>query len=263
MKPPLYRWQGSLFWWVEVFCMRAVRQALSFLLTLGVLTHFTSPSFCLALPTMTQFHEWSHSLWGSLSASINRHWCCSLCLLHMFFLRSAAASHFLRSSPVFCDAPVDIHGWSHNFPFIHPREALLVGHWVTTLPLFSCGIHFISPPTEVFLHGVGLVHLSHAWWLPLHKGMPTCDVMRRSQFQWRTWLSVLVHHFIRGDICWDLMHHLPSILFPPILDLPLSLKSICLHYYMVTRLQVHCTYLSVVTPFLLAFFHHWLGLHLP
>ena len=43
------------------------------------------------------------------------------------------------------------------------------------------------------------------------------------------WPSALVHHFIRGDVCHNLMHHLPCILFPPILDLPLSLKSICLH----------------------------------
>ena len=36
------------------------RQVLSFLLTWGVLTHFTPPLFCLALPTMTQFCEWLH-----------------------------------------------------------------------------------------------------------------------------------------------------------------------------------------------------------
>ena len=24
MKPPLYRWQGSLFWWVGAFCIREV-----------------------------------------------------------------------------------------------------------------------------------------------------------------------------------------------------------------------------------------------
>ena len=66
------------------------------------------------------------------------------------------------------DAPVDVHGRSHNFPFIHPREALLVGHWMTTLPLFSCGIHFIPPLTEVVLCGVGLVHLSHVWQLSIH-----------------------------------------------------------------------------------------------
>ena len=60
------------------------------------------------------------------------------------------------------DAPVGIHGRSHNFPFIHPSEALLVGHWVTALPLFSCGINFVPPAIEVVLHGVGLVQLSHA-----------------------------------------------------------------------------------------------------
>ena len=60
------------------------------------------------------------------------------------------------------DAPVDVYGRSCNFLLIHPREALLVGHWVIALPLFSCGIDFILPLTEVVLHGVGLVHLSHA-----------------------------------------------------------------------------------------------------
>ena len=34
------------------------------------------------------------------------------------------------------DAAVDIHNPSHNFPFLHPREAFQVGHWVTTLPLW-------------------------------------------------------------------------------------------------------------------------------
>ena len=84
------------------------------------------------------------------------------------------------------DTPVDIHGWNHNFQVINPREALLVGHWVTALPLFSCGIHFGSPPIEVVLHGIRLVHLSCVWWLPIHKGMPPSDTMRRSQFWWRT-----------------------------------------------------------------------------
>ena len=74
---------------------------------------------------------------------------------------------------------------------------------------------------------------------------------------------MLVCHFIGGDVSHDLMHHLPCILFPPILDLPLSLKSICLHYYQVARFQVHCAYLSIIVPFLLACFHHRSGLHLP
>ena len=67
---------------------------------MGVTYPFHSPHFCLALPTMIQFHDWLHSSWGSLSASINRHGCCSLCLTYMFLLRSAATSHYLWSSPI-------------------------------------------------------------------------------------------------------------------------------------------------------------------
>ena len=49
------------------------------------------------------------------------------------------------------------------------------------------------------------------------------------RFQWRThdlpcWFMSL---YKRGCLLHDLMHHLPSLFFPPILDLPLSLKSIC------------------------------------
>ena len=80
-------------------CQRG-REMLSFFLTWGLLTCFTSPHFCLALPTMTQFCDWSHSSWGSLSAHINGHEHCSLCLTYVFLLRSAATSHYLWSSPV-------------------------------------------------------------------------------------------------------------------------------------------------------------------
>ena len=87
--------------------------------------------------------------------------------------------------PSSVDALADVHGRSYNFPLIHPREVLLTGHWVTTLPLHSCGIIISSICLEVGLHGVGLVHLSHAWWTPIHKGMPASDMTRRSQFWWR------------------------------------------------------------------------------
>ena len=82
--------------------------------------------------------------------------------LHMCSFQGLQPNHVtcgLHLSSV--DASVDVHGRSHNFPFFHPREALLVGHWVTALPLSSCGILPISPLTEVVLHGVVLVHLSH------------------------------------------------------------------------------------------------------
>ena len=152
----------------------------------GYLPISLPPYFCLALPALTQFSEWQHSSLGLLSASINgyRH---RPSALHMCSFWGLQPNHFtcgLHLSSV--DALVDIHGLSCNFPFFHPREALLVGHWVTAFPSFSCSVLFSSPPMEVVLHGVGLVHLSCVWWLPLHKGMPTSDVMRRSQFQWRT-----------------------------------------------------------------------------
>ena len=102
IKPSLYRWQGSLFWWVGVFHVREVdRCCLWFLLTWGVLTHFTPHLFCLALPTLTQICEWSHLSLGSLSTSVNGHRHCSLCHMYVFLRRSAATSHYLWSSPIY------------------------------------------------------------------------------------------------------------------------------------------------------------------
>ena len=60
------------------------------------------------------------------------------------------------------DALADVHVTTPNFLLINPRELSLVEYWVTTLPLFSCGVIFVSPPVEEGLCGVGLVHLSHA-----------------------------------------------------------------------------------------------------
>ena len=63
--------------------------------------------------------------------------------------------------------------------------------------------------------------------MSIHKTMLASDVMRRSLFWWR--MCDLLHWSItlyRRDVCCDLMQHLPCVLFPPIFDLPLSLKSI-------------------------------------
>ena len=147
--------------WVGAFCIRKA-DYLILLSDMGVTYPCHSLPFYLALPTMTQFHDWSHPSWGSLSTSINGHRHHSLCLTHLFLPKSAAKSHYLWSSPILSGCSSRCHGRSCNFPFFHPREALLVGHLVTTLPLSSCGILFSSPLTEVVLHGVGLVHLSHA-----------------------------------------------------------------------------------------------------
>ena len=58
------------------------------------------PPFYLALPTVTQFHDWSHPFWGSPSASVNRYRRHSLCLTYVFLLKSAAKSLYLWSSPI-------------------------------------------------------------------------------------------------------------------------------------------------------------------
>ena len=86
----------------------------------------------------------------------------------------------LSLHPSLVDAPVGIQGRSHNFPLIHPREVLLAWCWVIARPLSTCGAISLSLPLGVGLTGVGLVHLSCAWWTNTHKGMQVSDTMRRS-----------------------------------------------------------------------------------
>ena len=147
---------------VGAFCIR-VAGSLAFPLQHGGYLPISLPPFYfyLALPAMTQFSEWQHSSSGPLSTSINgyRRLPSALCTCSFQGLQPSLFTCGLHPSSV--DALVDIHSPSHNFPFFHPREALLVGHWVTALPSCSCGILLSSPPMEVVLHGVGLVHLSH------------------------------------------------------------------------------------------------------
>ena len=87
--------------------------------------------------------------------------------------------------PSLVDAPVDIYGKSHSFPFIHPREVFLAWHWVITRPSSSCGIVLLSLPLGVGLTEVELVHLSHTWQTPTHKEAPASDATRRSRLQCR------------------------------------------------------------------------------
>ena len=133
-----------------VLCIRAKNVGSSVNLTWRVLTHCTP---FLVLQTMTQSTIQWH-LW--------------------------AVTFFPQPN---VHDPSDIHAY-YMFLLIHPRKVLLAGCWVTTQPLFSCGIILPSLPLEVGLHGMGLVHLSCAWKTPIHKGMPTSDMMRRSQFWW-------------------------------------------------------------------------------
>ena len=193
MMSPLYRWQASLFMWVAAFCIREADYFV-FLSDMGLFTHFTPPIlFGLAyhdpVPWLVTFPHGVHYLPASTGIDIVSS---ALCMCSFQGLQPHHVTCGLHPSSV--DTQVDIHGRSCNFPFFHPREALLVGHWVTALPFSSCGILFSPPLAEVVLHGVGLVHLSHVWWLPIHKVTPISDTVRRSWFWW--WTCDHLHWFV-------------------------------------------------------------------
>ena len=185
MKPPLYRQGGSLFQWMRVFCIREVDRCCHSSWHRGYLSFSLPPLLCLALPTVTQFHEWLHSSWGSLSACINGHWHHSLHLMYVFLPRSAATSHYLRSSPILSGCCGRCPWWKSQLPIFPPQGSFTgrsSGDQLTIVLLW----HLLSfTSCRGRLAWVRLVHLSHAWQLPIHKGTPISDVMR-SQFWWRT-----------------------------------------------------------------------------
>ena len=94
--------------------------------------------------------------------------------------------------PSSVDTLVDVHRRSHSFPLIHPRKVFLIWHWVITRPLSSCGVVLLSLLPTIGLTGVGLVHPSHTWWTPTHKGMPASDMRRRNQLQCRIHVDNLI-----------------------------------------------------------------------
>ena len=118
-------------------CQRC-RQALSFLLTWGYLPVLLPPCSvwpCLPWPSSMSgcIGHWVHYVLASMDIDVFPS------ALHMCSFWSLQPHHItwgLHLTSV--DAPVDIHSGIRNFPFFHPREALLVGHQVTALPLFSC-----------------------------------------------------------------------------------------------------------------------------
>ena len=121
-------------------------------------------------------------LWADVYPSTKCMWVCQPfcqrrhpCLLHIAW----------NLHPSSMDAPADIHRRSQSFPFIHPREVFLAWCRVIIRPLSSCGVVLLSLPLGVGLTGVGLVHMSHAWQTPTHKGTPASYTMRKSQLQWR------------------------------------------------------------------------------
>ena len=229
MDPPLYRCRGSLFRWVGAFCIREVDYIVIFPDT-GFTYTFHSPHSCLALATMTQFCDQLHSSWGSPSASLNRHGCHSLCLMYLFLLSSAATSCYLWSSPILSGCSSRCPWQKPQLPVFPPQGSFTgrsLGNCLTTFLLW-CPPFFTSHRGSLAWGGTGTpvpcMTAAHTQgdanlWCNKKKLVLVED----------SWTSPLVHHFVRGDISCNLMHHLPSLFFPPILDLPLSLPGIHLH----------------------------------
>ena len=192
-------------------------------------------SYPSGLPTAFQICEqswWSSSLlstgiYGLMSVPLP-----NVCKPSGHSVKEAIYGHYTSLGnlhPYSVDAPVDVHGRSHSFPFIHPRGVFLAWCWVITRPLSSCCIVLLSLPLGVGLTGVGLVHLSHTWHTPTHKGTPPSDAMRRNWLQCRTcefpcWSFTL---YVGTSVC-NLTHHLMRLDLPFVHDLPLPLKGACL-----------------------------------
>ena len=129
---------------------------MSFFPTWGLLTH-SLPPFYLALPTMTQFHDWLHPSWGPLSTSINGYRCHSLCITYMFLPKSAAKSCYLWSSPILSGCS-SRHPWEKlQLPIFPPQGSFTgrsLGDHLTTFLLW-CPLFLTSYGGSLVLGGAG------------------------------------------------------------------------------------------------------------
>ena len=150
--------------------------------------------------------------------------------MYMSLLRSAAKSLYLWSSPI-------LSGCSGRCPQCKPQLPIF-------LPQGSFTGRSLGDHLAIFLLWHPCFVTSNGGSLALGgTGTPVpCMMAAHTQGNanlWHNekkpvsvedlWLSMLVHHFIRGDVSHYLVYHLISLFFPPILDLPLSLPGICLH----------------------------------
>ena len=150
--------------------------------------------------------------------------------MHMFLLRSAAKSPYLWSSSILSGCSSRHPQSKPQLPIFPPQGSFSgrsLGDHLAILLLWcspvitSCGGSLAwggacTPlPCMTVAHTQGNANL----WHDEKKPVLVED----------SWLSTLVCHFVGGYISRDLLHHLPSLFFPPILNLPLSLPGIHLH----------------------------------
>ena len=98
IKPPSSWWQGSLFNWVGLLCIRVEDVNSSWILTWRG-TYPLHPPF-LVLQTVTQFHEYLCQSWDSPSDGIYGQRCHSLGQMYVFLQMSTPTAHYLESSPI-------------------------------------------------------------------------------------------------------------------------------------------------------------------
>ena len=131
--------------------------------------------------------------------------------------------------PSSVDAPVNVHGRSHSFPLIHPREVFLASCRMIARPSSSCGIILLSIPLGV---------TAWLWWgwyihpiLGRHPHIRECQLLT-----WRggaacdvgcmnVCAGLSLH--TRGH-CHNLIYYHVRLVLPSILNLPLPLKGVCL-----------------------------------
>ena len=150
--------------------------------------------------------------------------------MYMFLLRSAAKSLYLWSSPVLSGCSGRCPWYKVQLPIFPPQGSFTGTSFSDHLAIFLLWhpLFITSKRGSLAWGGAGTPVLCMTAAHTQGNVNLWCNE-KKSVLVEDLWPSMLVHHFVRGDVCHDLMHHLPSLLFPPILDLPLSLPGICFH----------------------------------
>ena len=167
--------------------------------------------------------------------------------------------------PPSVDAPVDVHGRSHNFLFFHPREGFtgrsLGDH--LTIVLLWCPLSFTSCRGSLAWGGAGTpvpcIMAAHT-----QGNANLWHDKKKSGFSGGLMIFCVGSSLCKRDMSvtiWCTTSQVSSSHLSLIFLFPL--KASAFTSMMVTRLQVHCAYFSVIVPFLFsACFLHWLGLYL-